>query len=245
MQCVKANRECVPSSGITFRHQQNPSLNGEDQESLKSFYGYKETFGKSTKWVEVPKDLTFVHTSNPYEDEEGEDITLLTATTGTGEEDGRQDEAYSTLGLNQTSYPAYATHGLEALSAVASRDYNYAPAAPSASLNQHDGPTSTSQASPSTTSPQRTQITPSQHLDFILNPTSSGLSPTESNIDPQLHPQTPTTARPTSRHSSSHGRTASLTSHGGRTNPRSKGLNRRSAIEDPQLAFHLRDYAER
>lgn len=39
------------SQPITFRHQQNPSMNGDDQDSLKSFYGYKETFAKSTTYV--------------------------------------------------------------------------------------------------------------------------------------------------------------------------------------------------
>ncbi|CAK4031599.1 hypothetical protein DOTSEDRAFT_68677 [Lecanosticta acicola] len=237
-QCVKANRECVPSSGITFRHQQNPSLNGEDQESLKSFYGYKETFGKSTTWVEIPKDLTFVHTSNPYEDEEGEDLSLLTAIPAAADNDARREHAYSSM--SQASFPAYATHGLEALSAVASRDhYNYAPPP----MTHHERTTSTSHHSKSSTSPQHTHPTPSQNLDFILNPTST-LSPAESNIDPQLHSQTPT-AGPPSQPSPSHVRTASSASHGGRTNSRSKGLNRRPPIEEPQLAFLLRDYAER
>merc|ERR1712070_269882 len=68
-QCSKANRDCVPSSGITFRHQQNPSLN-QGEESLKSFYGYKETFGEGVTWCQIPRDLKFVYTNNPYDDED-------------------------------------------------------------------------------------------------------------------------------------------------------------------------------
>ncbi|EME87357.1 uncharacterized protein MYCFIDRAFT_97003, partial [Pseudocercospora fijiensis CIRAD86] len=114
--CVKAQRECVPSSGITFRHQQNPSMNGEDTDSLKSFYGYKETFAKSTTWVGVPKDLTFVHTSNPYEDEDADEFGPGPALAHQSFGHAQRDHEYA---LDQAAYPAYATHGLEALSHLA------------------------------------------------------------------------------------------------------------------------------
>ena len=61
----------MPSSGITFRHDQNPSLNANEG-NLKSFYGYKETFRKETIWLDVPRQLTFINTTNPYEDAEAE-----------------------------------------------------------------------------------------------------------------------------------------------------------------------------
>ncbi|KAF2173342.1 hypothetical protein M409DRAFT_62867 [Zasmidium cellare ATCC 36951] len=230
-QCIKANRECVPSSGITFRHQQNPSMNGggQDDGSLKSFYGYKETFGKSAQWVSIPKDLTFVHTNNPYEDEEGGGTVVDNSVDNSLQgysslEDVRRD---SDLRISQASYPAYATHGLEALSAVASQD-QYSYGVPQAQMGHHERTASLhSRPSQPASSPQQNNATPSQNLDFILNPTSN-LSPAESNIDPRLHSQTATGPPPTSHHSPSHVRN-----------------QRRPAIEQPELAFLLRDYSER
>ncbi|KAF2815883.1 uncharacterized protein BDZ99DRAFT_406272, partial [Mytilinidion resinicola] len=55
-QCMKASRECVPSSGLIFRHQHNASMNGDvdDDNSLKGFYAYKNTFGDESVWVDIP-----------------------------------------------------------------------------------------------------------------------------------------------------------------------------------------------
>jgi hypothetical protein len=57
-QCTKASRECIPSSGIVFRHQHNASMNGEDsgdENSLKGFYAYKNTFDEDAIWMDIPK----------------------------------------------------------------------------------------------------------------------------------------------------------------------------------------------
>lgn len=78
-QCRKGNRECRPSEGIVFRHQQNASMNnastaattggaeeGSDIKhdenrrngrggSLKGFYSYKNTFNEDNVWLEIPK----------------------------------------------------------------------------------------------------------------------------------------------------------------------------------------------
>ncbi|KXT04323.1 hypothetical protein AC578_7975 [Pseudocercospora eumusae] len=232
-QCIKAQRECVPSSGITFRHQQNPSMNADDTDSLKSFYGYKETFAKSTTWVGVPKDLKFVHTSNPYEDEDGDGLAL-----GLAHPCFENTQRHQDYGLDQSTYPAYATHGLEALSQVATQDqYGYAP---QAAMTHHRSASQHSQSQVGA-SPQIQHTTPSQGLDFILNPTSN-LSPAEtgSNIDPRLHSHTPTA--PASQHQSPiHVRTQSMTSVGGLASSRGKGTFSRGAIEDPELAYLLRD----
>ncbi|KAF1951690.1 hypothetical protein CC80DRAFT_553061 [Byssothecium circinans] len=70
-QCSKASRECVPSSGIVFRHQHNASMNGDDsgdENTLKGFYAYKNTFDDDTIWAEIPKQVTFINTTNPYLD---------------------------------------------------------------------------------------------------------------------------------------------------------------------------------
>ncbi|KAF2643294.1 hypothetical protein P280DRAFT_249075 [Massarina eburnea CBS 473.64] len=70
-QCCKASRECVPSSGIVFRHQHNASMNGDDsgdENTLKGFYAYKNTFDDDTIWMDIPKQVTFINTTNPYLD---------------------------------------------------------------------------------------------------------------------------------------------------------------------------------
>lgn len=203
-----------------------------NEDGLKSFYGYKETFGKSTTWVEIPKDLTFVHTNNPYEDEDGEDNSVFDQHGQHGFSHGHHAQDFT---IDQSSYPAYATHGLEALSAVAVQgQYNtYAPQP--APMSQHERTTSQS-----TTSVQQSHATTSQNIDFILNPPSA-LSPAESALDPRLH--SPTVPSP--QQSPSDVRIQSFASHAGRTDLLSKGLSGRPAIEDAELAFLLRDYAER
>ncbi|KAF2132349.1 hypothetical protein P153DRAFT_421311 [Dothidotthia symphoricarpi CBS 119687] len=70
-QCTKASRECIPSSGIVFRHQHNASMNGDDsgdENSLKGFYAYKNTFENDTIWLDIPRSVTFINTTNPYLD---------------------------------------------------------------------------------------------------------------------------------------------------------------------------------
>ncbi|KAI8937856.1 hypothetical protein NX059_005545 [Plenodomus lindquistii] len=70
-QCTKASRECIPSSGIVFRHQHNASMNGDDsgdENSLKGFYAYKNTFDDDTIWMDIPRNVTFINTTNPYLD---------------------------------------------------------------------------------------------------------------------------------------------------------------------------------
>ena len=60
-QCKKAERKCVPSSGIVFRHQQNASMNhsrSQEAESLQAFYSYKNTFDRHSVWVKIPKKGT-------------------------------------------------------------------------------------------------------------------------------------------------------------------------------------------
>ena len=70
-QCTKANRDCEPSTGITFRHQHNASLNALDggpsgqQNQLKSFYNYRESFGRDTIWAVLPKgDCKYSHSAS-------------------------------------------------------------------------------------------------------------------------------------------------------------------------------------
>jgi hypothetical protein len=58
-KCTKTSRECIPSSGIVFRHQHNASMNGEDlgdENPMKGFYAYKNTFAEDAIWMDVPKN---------------------------------------------------------------------------------------------------------------------------------------------------------------------------------------------
>ncbi|KAF2741281.1 hypothetical protein EJ04DRAFT_1389 [Polyplosphaeria fusca] len=83
-QCCKASRECVPSSGIVFRHQHNASMNGDDssdENTLKGFYAYKNTFDDETVWLDIPKQVTFINTSNPYLDPLTPDYDTMSMTS--------------------------------------------------------------------------------------------------------------------------------------------------------------------
>ncbi|KAF2823445.1 hypothetical protein CC86DRAFT_67681 [Ophiobolus disseminans] len=83
-QCTKASRECVPSSGIVFRHQHNASMNGDDsgdENSLKGFYAYKNTFNEDTIWMDIPKNVTFINTTNPYLDPCTPDFETMSASS--------------------------------------------------------------------------------------------------------------------------------------------------------------------
>ena len=165
--------------------------------NLKSFYGYKETFAKETTWVQVPRELKFMHTNNPYEDDldggyaDGDESFMTDMSQSYG--DGPVRDHYEqelARALTQAEYPQYATQGLEALSAVASQDqYSYAHAPPPAPMTQ---PEQSPHQNFATVHPQPGHSV-SQNLDFILNPTSAGAAMSHSNnsnIDPRLHSET-------------------------------------------------------
>jgi len=238
-------------------------MNGaQNSESLKSFYGYKETFGKGTVWVDVPRELKFVYTNNPYEDDDGEadavaggeasvDAQLASSLAALAQHADHVDEHRRLMQeLAQASYPTYPTHGLEALSAVASQD-QYSYAAPPANMS-HGEQVSSHQCPPMVSS-QHNEATLNQHnnLDFILNP-ASAITPVESNIDPRLHSATPVNTgqlppQTPQHHSPTHVRTSSYASNYGRPRLHSKGplCPRRLSIDDPKLAFLMRDFSER
>lgn len=138
----------------------------EYQDSLKSFYGYKETFAKAAQWLPIPQGLTWIHTSNPYDDIEDDDREQQrareAAMTYPSREMGNE--------LSHADYSAF-TEGLAALSAVASQD-QYNLATPSTTMER--------------TPMQNPQQTPSpQQLDFILN-ASAHMANSDHQLDPQL-----------------------------------------------------------
>lgn len=69
-QCRKSNRECQPSEGIAFRHAQNAGFTDGDgtEKDLANFYKYRQKFN-NTYFLPVPRDLSFIHVTDPYAEE--------------------------------------------------------------------------------------------------------------------------------------------------------------------------------
>nr|BAI44811.1 Zn(II)2Cys6-domain containing protein [Alternaria alternata] len=134
-RCIKASRECIPSPGIFFRHQHNASLNGEDPgdaNPLKGYYAYRNTFDRDAIWVDIPKHITFVNTTNPYLDTSTLELDTVLAisieSTGPSETgllslrrthsnflSVTSTRSSSGPELSPITVPCYCTPGLEAL----------------------------------------------------------------------------------------------------------------------------------
>ncbi|KAL4905197.1 hypothetical protein BDW74DRAFT_153212 [Aspergillus multicolor] len=210
-QCQKGGRECRPSEGVVFRHQQNASMNdngpSEGRGSLKGFYSYKNTFDKDSVWLDIPKHVIFVDNSDPY----GQDLEpALTESEAALLAANSQDARWDNPQMTPTE-TGEETQGLEALSTLAAHDRLPFPALvvdqPSVST---PGSVTTPFSSISTTMPTSlpNQIPPSisaqisppisihsdnannTNIHFLLNPSQS-LSPP---IDPTIQ-RTPDSAR--------------------------------------------------
>ncbi|KAL2784975.1 hypothetical protein BJX66DRAFT_315838 [Aspergillus keveii] len=124
-QCLKGGRECRPSEGIVFRHQQNASMNegiedssSDGRGSLKGFYSYKNTFDKDSVWLDIPKHVIFVDNSDPYAQDLEAALTESEAAILAANSQSVGWEGPSQL----SSADRGEIHGLEALSAVATHD---------------------------------------------------------------------------------------------------------------------------
>lgn len=96
----------MPAETLTFRNQQNPSLNGRTEDinaGLGRFYKYRDHFDEDRVWVAIPSELRFVNITNPYAPDPDEEAAGEPGNTG---------------------YQQMATHTLEALSTAATRDSN-------------------------------------------------------------------------------------------------------------------------
>ncbi|KAJ9191188.1 transcriptional regulator family: Fungal Specific TF [Paecilomyces variotii] len=197
-QCRRASRECRPSEGIVFRHQQNASMNKDEEASgkgsLRGFYSYKNTFDKDSVWLDIPKNVIFVDNSDPYaEDLEATLGASESAVANTPHSDWNISPGIRAPGEGET-------RGLQALSAAASHDHypfhppidqsmqpdnvsfhnvEITPSAPS----MHSPGNIRSAIPPSAASPSVSISSSNNNINFLLNPSSS-LSP---NIDPTLH----------------------------------------------------------
>ncbi|KAH7409423.1 hypothetical protein BKA64DRAFT_397131 [Cadophora sp. MPI-SDFR-AT-0126] len=181
-QCRKGNRQCQPSDGVVFRHQQNASMNGtgereEGHGRLGSFYAYKNTFDENNTWVDVPRTVTFLNITDPYNMEptpEPDRSGSVIVTSPPAEE--RPSETFFNIPYDQAP-------GLEALSAAATSTFQY--------------------IEPSTGDAQ-TSLHQSNKLNFILNPTrpESSLGYNTPAIDPHLigSPKLPEDPPPVDEH---------------------------------------------
>ncbi|TKA80339.1 hypothetical protein B0A49_03652 [Cryomyces minteri] len=217
-------------------------MNGADdreENNLKGFYGYRETFGEGSVWVQVPKQqVTFVDNSDPYNQPPS---PTLEAFATTMEQAGRHPQGYPGADWPISGPPSHAhnnssTHGLEALSAAASGDhYSYVP--PQAHMMRQDiaySPVEGTSSMPTTTparsvtdplSPQAS-VAPSHNLRFILNPSSAASTP----IDPSLR-------SPFERMSTYHQRSVS---RGILIDPQLE----EKALQEHEIAFLLRHFSE-
>ncbi|KAF2086203.1 hypothetical protein K490DRAFT_74733 [Saccharata proteae CBS 121410] len=223
--CSKASRDCRFGSSIIFRHQQNASMNGTgdspDETNLKSFFAYKNTFDADTVWLDIPRQVTFWNTTDPYNEPMSPDHEAPSASTSATSQTPSQPVA--TVEWNQDAYrqpdATSAAHGLHALSAAAAGDHFSFLARDSA---QTATPGSDNTLLPSVTpamqvptplarrsidppmSPPVSMTSSNHNIDFILNHPAAA-SPT---LDPTL--QSPFASgsrerfhtRPTSSHTS-------------------------------------------
>ncbi|CAD6572134.1 MAG: hypothetical protein ASARMPREDX12_004960 [Alectoria sarmentosa] len=205
-QCTKANRQCQPSSGLTFRHQHNASMNANEDGSwsernppLSGFYAYKNTFNDKTIWVDIPKQLTFYNTSNPYTDPGTPDLEAMISAQHQLPYPQQQQDQWTIDHQLQDQSAQLHSHGLEALSAAAL----YAPPeanmiAQPMSINRRHFDSPFEESSPNNEHgppaiPSPNTVSSSNNLNFLLNPADSMDSP----IDPSLM-STPTILIPPS-----------------------------------------------
>ncbi|KAI9372931.1 hypothetical protein BJX61DRAFT_505132 [Aspergillus egyptiacus] len=206
-QCLKGGRECRPSEGIVFRHQQNASMNDSVEDSssdgrgsLRGFYSYKNTFDKDSVWLDIPKHVIFVDNSDPY----AEDLeAALSETEAAILAANSQSVGWEGPPIPQAGRAD--VHGLEALSTIATHDrLSYPPLA----VDQQSASTAESVTTPFSNIPTPVsgphhpnqiprsipaQISPSisihsdngnnTNINFLLNP-SHPISP---SVDPILH----------------------------------------------------------
>lgn len=106
-------------------------MNGSS-DSLKTFYGYKDTFSDDHVWLDIPEQVTFINVTDPYSET---DPALPTLDHDSMDQIPNMDalEEFTTAETRaETPMAPFSnvTNGLEALSAAASVDsYLYMPLA--------------------------------------------------------------------------------------------------------------------
>ncbi|CAF9907030.1 MAG: hypothetical protein ALECFALPRED_003046 [Alectoria fallacina] len=171
--------------------ERNPPLSG--------FYAYKNTFNDKTVWVDIPKQLTFYNTSNPYTDPGTPDLEAMISAQHELPYPQQQQDQWTIDHQLQDQSAQLHSHGLEALSAAAL----YAPPeanmiAQPMSMNRRHFDSPFEESSPNNehgppTIPSPNTVSSSNNLNFLLNPADAMDSP----IDPSLM-STPTILIPPS-----------------------------------------------
>ncbi|KAK7538765.1 uncharacterized protein J3D65DRAFT_623048 [Phyllosticta citribraziliensis] len=252
--CGKANRECVFNSGLIFRHQQNASMNRDldgNESGLKGFYAYKNTFDDDAVWLDIPKNVRFWNTTDPY-NEPMSPASETASPTATGQ--GVEQSATVLNGSSSRQWSNFAqshrqtsAHALHALSAVATGDhfpYLHPPASrqdatpatdtpvrPSTTLSNMHPPTPMArQNAESPISPPVSMTSSNHNIDFILNHPAVASPP----LDPTLHSPYAASGR-----ESLHGRSASS-----RLSIISGMFETSNAETDHEIAYLLRYYSE-
>lgn len=123
-----------------------PQAGGSTSTStLNGFYAYRNTFDEDSVWLDIPKQITFVNTTNPYADDFHSLATPSQVTEQTPPQSQQQSD-WSEAGQFQGQGTA---KGLEALSAAALHMPNsgidasdtledFEPAQPIPELNKHE-----------------------------------------------------------------------------------------------------------
>lgn len=160
--------------------ERNPPLSG--------FYAYKNTFNDNTIWVDIPKQLTFYNTSNPYTDPGTPELEATMSAQNQPPYAQQQQDQWTMDHQLQDQSAQLHSHGLEALSAAAL----YAPPeanmiAQPMSMNRRHFDSPFGESSPNNEHgppaiPSPNTVSSSNNLNFLLNPPDAMDSP----IDPSL-----------------------------------------------------------
>ncbi|KAJ5908072.1 transcriptional regulator family: Fungal Specific TF [Penicillium taxi] len=208
-QCRKGGRECRPSEGIVFRHQQNASMNNELGEppegrgNLKGFYSYKNTFDKDSVWLDVPERVVFVDNSDPYVD----DLEASLAESSAMALAQAQSQRWSSGSGSRASDTD--SHSMDAMSTVVTHDrlpfspLDHPSVSDSVSYPSPNRPRSSAMPPPSSPSIALSANSNNTNINFLLNPSQS-ISPP---VDPimQTSSQRRTSQPPRHAHALSRG----------------------------------------
>ncbi|KAL9104621.1 MAG: hypothetical protein Q9187_008881 [Circinaria calcarea] len=166
-------------------------------DKLKRFFKYSDTFSADTIWVDIPKQITFVNTTNPYADFSSPEPELDTSgylAPSPPLPKPRKTLLSNGVHMSDDMEGFEQTHGLEALSSAATAGHfpYVAPSAnmihPSAAIDavhdpySFDRTTSARNGNLLSPSPESPTLSSNNNLNFILNHTSA----MSAMIDPDL-----------------------------------------------------------
>ncbi|KAI9707378.1 MAG: hypothetical protein M1836_000339 [Candelina mexicana] len=206
-----------------------------NQRNLKGFYAYKNTFDKGSVWVDIPKQVTFVENSDPHgQPSSPESDALPTSPENSISE--RFDDSQSHLQPEAPPSSVAPLHGLQVLSAAASGDHYcfplpIVPPVPNMLRHPDFGASDSAEARPqpdSIPSSVAPSMSPSNNINFILNPAPAAESP----------PINPSLLSPFEHPALSYARSSPLLRHD------SWKKSVEASVDDHEIAFLLRHFSE-